>query len=373
MNNRESFIDLFRMLVYNTKAKNKGNKEMKTSDFYYELPEELIAQTPIENRDHSRMLVYNKVTKQIEHKHFYDILDYLTPNDVLVVNKSKVIPARIYGHRDQKDEEVLETLLLKKLSLNTYECLVRPGKKFKEGTKVIYSNNLEGVVRSINETGERILEFSVLDGNTLEAELDRIGEMPLPPYIKEKLEKKDRYQTVYAKVDGSSAAPTAGLHFTPDLIEKIKQKGVQIEEVVLHVGLGTFRPVKVDDVEKHVMHSEEYFVDDQTAERLNKAKREGKRIITVGTTSVRTLETIASEDGTIKAGRGTTNIFIYPPYKFKFVDSLITNFHLPESTLLMLVSSLIGKEELFRCYNEAIKEKYRFFSFGDCMFINSKE
>lgn len=372
MNNRESFIDLLILIVYNTRAKNKGNKYMKTSDFYYKLPEELIAQTPIDNRDHSRMLVYNKGTKQIEHKHFYDILEYLTPNDVLVLNKSKVIPARLYGHRENK-EEVLETLLLKKLTLNTYECLVKPGKKFKEGTKVTYSNNLVGMVKSISETGERIIEFSVLDGNTLEAELDRIGEMPLPPYIKEKLEKKDRYQTVYAKVDGSSAAPTAGLHFTPELIEKIKARGVQIEEVVLHVGLGTFRPVKVDDVEKHVMHSEEYFVDDATAERLNKAKREGKRIITVGTTSVRTLETIANEDGTIKSGCGSTNIFIYPPYKFKFVDSLITNFHLPESTLLMLVSSLIGKDELFRCYNEAIKERYRFFSFGDCMFINSKE
>ncbi|MBP3631074.1 MAG: tRNA preQ1(34) S-adenosylmethionine ribosyltransferase-isomerase QueA [Clostridia bacterium] len=344
---------------------------MKTSDFYYELPEELIAQTPIEKRDHSRMLVYNIPKKTIEHKHFFDIIDYLSPNDVLVINKSKVIPARIYGSREGKNE-VLETLLLKKLELNTYECLVKPGKKFKVGTIIRYSDNLLGEVKSINETGERVIAFKVLSGDTLEAELDRIGEMPLPPYIKEKLKKKDRYQTVYAKIDGSSAAPTAGLHFTPELLEKIKNKGVQIEEVVLHVGLGTFRPVKVEDVENHIMHSEEYYVDSDTAERLNKAKQDGKRIIAVGTTSVRTLESVSDDNGTIKAGSGTTSIFIYPPYRFKFVDSLVTNFHLPESTLLMLVSSLIGKDELFRCYESAIKERYRFFSFGDCMFIDSK-
>ncbi len=344
---------------------------MKTSDFYYDLPEELIAQTPIEKRDHSQMLVYNMADKTIEHKHFFDILDYLTPNDVLVINKSKVIPARLYGTREGK-EEALETLLLKKLELNTYECLVKPGKKFKVGTRITYSDNLVGEVKSINETGERIISFEVLSGETLEVELDRIGEMPLPPYIKEKLKKKDRYQTVYAKIDGSSAAPTAGLHFTPELLEKIKDNGVQIEEVVLHVGLGTFRPVKVDDVENHIMHSEDYYVGDATAERLNRAKKDGKRIIAVGTTSVRTLESVSDENGVIKAGSGTTSIFIYPPYKFKFIDSLITNFHLPESTLLMLVSSLMGKDELFRCYESAIKERYRFFSFGDCMFINSK-
>ncbi len=344
---------------------------MKTSDFYYDLPEELIAQTPLDKRDHSKMLVYNGDSGQIEHKHFYDFIDYLTPNDVLVLNKSKVIPARMYGHREDK-EEILETLLLKKIELNTYECLVKPGKKFKVGTKVIYSDNLVGVVKSINDTGERIIDFEILNGLTIEAELDRIGEMPLPPYIKEKLKKKDRYQTVYAKIDGSSAAPTAGLHFTPEILEKIKEKGVQVEEVVLHVGLGTFRPVKVEDVQNHIMHSEDYFVDSATAERLNTAKREGKRIIAIGTTSVRTLETIANENGEVKAGNGSTSIFIYPPYKFKFVDALLTNFHLPESTLLMLVSSLITKEELFKCYDEAIREKYRFFSFGDCMFINSR-
>lgn len=345
---------------------------MKTSDFYYDLPEELIAQTPLEKRDCSKMLVYNNEDKSIEHKHFFDILDYLTPNDVLVLNKSKVIPARLYGSRENKQNEVLETLLLKKIELSTYECLVKPGKKFKIGTIIKYSDNLIGEVKSINETGERIIKFTILNGDALETELDRIGEMPLPPYIKEKLKKKDRYQTVYAKIEGSSAAPTAGLHFTPELIEKIKQKGVQIEEVVLHVGLGTFRPVKVEDVENHVMHSEEYFVDEGTAERLNRAKKDGKRIISVGTTSVRTLETVADENGVVKAGSGNTSIFIYPPYKFKFVDALITNFHLPESTLLMLVSSLIGKEELFKCYDVAVKEKYRFFSFGDCMFINSR-
>ena len=345
---------------------------MKTSDFYYDLPEELIAQTPIENRDHSRMLVYNTESGEIEHRQFFNILEYLTPNDVLVMNKSKVIPARLYGKRIGKQDEVLETLLLKKLGLNVYECLVKPGKKFKIGCEISYSDNLTGKVISINETGERVIEFSVLNGDTLEVELDRIGEMPLPPYIKEKLVKKERYQTVYAKVDGSSVAPTAGLHFTPELIEDIKAKGVQVEEVVLHVGLGTFRPVKVEDVESHVMHSEEYFVDVDTAERLNKAKREGKRIIAVGTTSVRTLESVSDENGILSAGRGNTSIFIYPPYKFKFVDALITNFHLPESTLLMLVSSLIGKDELFKCYDIAIKEKYRFFSFGDCMFINSR-
>ncbi len=343
---------------------------MKTSDFYYHLPEELIAQTPIEPRDSSRMLVYNKLSGKIEDKHFYDILNYLTPNDVLVFNKSKVIPARLYGHRIEKPEEVVEILLLKKLGNTVFESLVKPGKKFKVGNVIKFSDNLTATVNSITENGERILEFNVLSGEPLEVELDRIGEMPLPPYIKKKLENKDRYQTVYAKDDGSSAAPTAGLHFTNELLQKIKDKGIQCEEVVLHVGLGTFRPVKVADVEKHVMHSEEYFVSDDVAKRLNKAKKEGKRIIAVGTTTVRTLETVAIKDGEIVAGHDNTQIFIYPPYKFKFIDSLITNFHLPESTLLMLVSSLIGKDELFKCYDFAIKERYRFFSFGDSMFIN---
>lgn len=343
---------------------------MKTSDFYYDLPQELIAQTPLDKRDESKMLVYNTKTGEIEDKHFYDLLNYLTPNDVLVRNRSKVIPARVYGHREGKDDEIVEILLLKKHNLLTYECLVKPGKKFKIGAILVFSDNLVGEVKEILPTGERIIDFTVKDGNPLEVELDRIGEMPLPPYIKEKLKEKNRYQTVYAKEEGSSAAPTAGLHFTDELLEKIKAKGVQIEEVVLHVGLGTFRPVQVDDVQNHVMHSEEYFVDQDTARRLNEAKREGKRIIAVGTTTVRTLETVANEKGEIVAGHGNTNIFIYPPYKFKFVDSLITNFHLPESTLLMLVSSLMGKENMEKCYSHAIKEKYRFFSFGDSMFIN---
>lgn len=341
---------------------------MKTSDFYYDLPMELIAQYPVEPRDSSRMLVFNMKTKKMEHKHFYDLVDYLTPNDCLVFNRSKVIPARIYAHREGK-EETIEVLLLKKYAINKYECLVKPGKKCKIGTRLVFSDNLYGDVSDIKETGERVIDFTVVSGELFENELGKIGEMPLPPYIKEKLKNKDRYNTVYAKEEGSSAAPTAGLHFTDELLNKIKQKGVEIEEVVLHVGLGTFRPVKVDDVSKHVMHTEEYFVDAETAERLNKAKQAGKRIIAVGTTSVRTLETVADESGKINAGHGETNIFIYPPYRFKFVDALITNFHLPESTLLMLVSSLMGKEDMFKCYEEAIKNKYRFFSFGDCMFI----
>lgn len=343
---------------------------MKTSDFYYDLPERLIAQTPLEKRDNSKMLVFDG--ENIEHKHFYNLVDYLGENDVLVMNRSKVIPARLYGKRVGK-EEVVEILLLKKLSVTTYECLVKPGKKFTVGTKLVFGDSLFASVINITSGGERIIEFTVPIGSTLEAEIDKVGEMPLPPYIKEKLKQKDRYQTVYAKEEGSSAAPTAGLHFTPELLEKLKDKGVQIEEVVLHVGLGTFRPVKVEDVTKHEMHTEDYQVSKEVADRLNKAKKEGKRIVAVGTTSVRTLETASTLGGELKAGCGATNIFIYPPYKFKFVDALITNFHLPESTLLMLVSALMGKENCFKCYKEAIKNEYRFFSFGDSMFINLKK
>ena len=342
---------------------------MKTSDFYYDLPEELIAQHPLDKRDDSKLLVYNQKTKKIEHKHFYDIIDYLTPNDVLVCNRSKVIPARLFGSRPGKQES-LEILLLKKLSLNSYECLVKPGRKFQLGTTIEFGDNLLAEVADITPTGERIINFTVKNGSLLENEFDRIGEMPLPPYIKEKLKDKNRYQTVYAKEEGSSAAPTAGLHFTQELLEKIRAKGVQIEEVVLHVGLGTFRPVKVEDVENHHMHSEDYEISEDVAQRLNEAKKQGKRIVAVGTTSVRTLESATNEFGEIVAQKASTSIFIYPPYNFKFVDSLITNFHLPESTLLMLVSSLIGKDKLMECYNEAIKSRYRFFSFGDSMFIN---
>ena len=341
---------------------------MKTSDFNYELPESYIAQTPLEKRDASKLLVYDKNTKQIEHKHFYDILDYLTSNDVLVFNRSRVIPARVYGHRPNK-EEIVEILLLKKLSLNSYECLVKPGKKFKIGSEIIFSDTLSAIVTDIAQDGIRILSFNFSKNTTLEAELEKTGEMPLPPYIKEKLENKERYQTVYSKEQGSSAAPTAGLHFTEELLNKIKEKGIQTETVVLHVGLGTFRPVKVDDVTKHIMHSEEYFLDEETAKRLNDAKKNGKRIIAIGTTSVRVLETLSEENGKIRSGHGETNIFIYPPYKFKCVDALITNFHLPKSTLLMLVSSLSTREKILEIYNTAVSEKYRFFSFGDAMFI----
>jgi len=342
---------------------------MKTSDFYYELPEELIAQTPLEKRDESRMLVYNRKTGEIQHKHFFDIVDYLSSEDVLVWNRSRVIPARVYGHREGKPDEVVEILLLKKLDLTTYECLVKPGKKFKLGNRIVFSENLVGEVQWVQETGERIIKFEVLSGEPMEVELERIGEMPLPPYIKEKLSKKERYQTIYSKEEGSSAAPTAGLHFTPEVISKLKDKGVQIEEVVLHVGLGTFRPVQVESVENHVMHTEECMIDEHTAKRLNEAKKAGKRIVAVGTTTVRTLESMATDFGSVSAGQKNTNIFIYPPYEFKFVDALITNFHLPESTLLMLVSALMGKENMEKCYSAAIKEKYRFFSFGDCMLI----
>ena len=341
---------------------------MKTSDFFYELPEELIAQTPLEKRDESRMLVFNRETGEICDRHFYDIVDYLTDNDVLVWNRSRVIPARLYGHREGKDE-VVEILLLKKLYLVRYECLVKPGKKFKIGSRIVFSDNLIGEVVAIQETGERIIRFDVVSGEPMEVELERIGEMPLPPYIKEKLNEKERYQTIYSKEEGSSAAPTAGLHFTPEVIEKLKNKGVQIEEVVLHVGLGTFRPVQVDSVEEHIMHTEECFIDEETAKRLNEAKKNGKRIVAIGTTTVRTLESMANEDGEVVAGQKSTNIFIYPPYKFKFVDCLLTNFHLPESTLLMLVSALMGKDNMEKCYKHAVCDKYRFFSFGDCMLI----
>lgn len=340
---------------------------MKTSDFYYDLPEELIAQSPIEPRDHSRLLVYNRKTDTIEHKHFYDIIDYLTPNDVLVINNTKVIPARIYGQK--KTGAHIEVLLLKRINLTDYEALLKPAKKAPVGTVLTFSDNLScEIVDNVDEIGGRIVRFAVKSG-TLEAELDRIGEMPLPPYIKKKLENKDRYNTVYAKIDGSSAAPTAGLHFTTELMQKIKDKGIEVIEVLLEVGLGTFRPVKVDDVEKHVMHSEHIVVTPETAEKLNNAKRAGKRIIAVGTTSVRTLESVADENGVVSPASKETNIFIYPGYKFKFVDSLITNFHLPESTLIMLVSALCSKEKMLNVYRTAVKEKYRFFSFGDAMFI----
>ncbi|MBQ7579273.1 MAG: tRNA preQ1(34) S-adenosylmethionine ribosyltransferase-isomerase QueA [Clostridia bacterium] len=341
---------------------------MKTSDFDYYLPEELIAQTPIEPRDHSRLLVYNRKTKVIEHKHFYDIINYLSPNDVLVVNNTRVIPARIYGKKKETGAKV-ELLLLKRLNLNEYECLIKPAKKFKVGTTIEFSSTLSAeIIGDVLEIGGRVVKFYP-QNSTLEAELEKLGEMPLPPYIHKKLEDKERYQTVYSKIKGSSAAPTAGLHFTPELLKKIKEKGIEIIEVTLNVGLGTFRPVTIENIEEHHMHSEYIEISPETASKLNAAKKQGKRIIAVGTTSVRTLESASNENGEIRPIHEETNIFIYPGYKFKFVDSLITNFHLPKSTLLMLVSALSSREEMLDVYNTAVKEKYRFFSFGDSMFI----
>ncbi|MBR2870216.1 MAG: tRNA preQ1(34) S-adenosylmethionine ribosyltransferase-isomerase QueA [Clostridia bacterium] len=339
---------------------------MRTDDFDYNLPPELIAQTPVYPRDSSRLLVFDRQNDKIEHKHFHDVVDYLKKGDVLVINDTKVLPARTFAYT--KNGGKVEVLLLKRFNLTDWEVLVKPGKKAKPGTKLIFNQELSlEVLSTIEETGSRKVRFS-FDG-VFEDILSRIGEMPLPPYITEKLKDQERYQTVYAKTDGSAAAPTAGLHFTQELLQKIKDKGVEIVPVLLHVGLGTFRPVKVDDVTNHHMHSEFYEVSQMSAEIINKAKREGRRIIAVGTTSVRTLESATGEDGFVKAQKGDTDIFIYPPYKFKCVDALITNFHLPKSTLLMLVSSLSTREKILEIYNTAVSEKYRFFSFGDAMFI----
>ena len=335
------------------------------SDFYYYLPEELIAQTPATPRDSSRLLVYNRATKTIEHKIFRDILEYLKEGDVLVVNNTKVLPARMYAHT--ANGGAVEVLLLKRLEKDRWEVLVKPGKKCKIGTKLTISEELFLTVEGITDSGERIVQFHY-DG-VFEEILDRVGNMPLPPYIKKKLEDKGRYQTVYAKTDGSAAAPTAGLHFTPELLQAVREKGVEIAEVLLHVGLGTFRPVKEEIITDHKMHSEYYEVGEQAADIINKAKADGRRIIAVGTTSVRTLESVADENGFIKPCHGNTEIFIYPPYRFKCVDALITNFHLPESTLIMLVSAMTGREEILSVYKTAVQEKYRFFSFGDATLI----
>lgn len=339
---------------------------MKTSDFYYDLPEELIAQTPLEPRDSSRLLVYDRASKTMVHKHFYDIVDYLRAGDVLVVNNTKVLPARIYGHKELTGGKI-EFLLLKRLDLTHWEVILKPGRIAKVGATFVFSDKLKACVESIGEDGSRIIEF-LYDG-VFEQILAEIGEMPLPPYIKEKLTDKDRYNTVYSKIDGSAAAPTAGLHFTKELIEKVKKKGVEFVEILLHVGLGTFRPVKVDDVTNHHMHSEYFAVSQHAADVINRAKAEGRRIISVGTTSVRTLESASDDNGHLSECSGNTEIFIYPPYKFKVVDSLITNFHLPESTLIMLVSALCSREEILNVYKTAVEEKYRFFSFGDAMLI----
>lgn len=335
------------------------------SDFYYELPEELIAQTPAEPRDSSRLLVYNRATGDVEHRVFRDITQYLKAGDVLVVNNTKVLPARIYACTEHGGR--VEVLLLKRLDIERWEVLVKPGKKCRIGTKLIVNDRLSLTVEGITDSGERIVRFAC-DG-VFEEVLEEVGSMPLPPYIKQKLKDKNRYQTVYAKTDGSAAAPTAGLHFTPELLQKIRDMGVEIVEVLLHVGLGTFRPVKEDVITDHKMHSEYFCVTERAADALNRAKAEGRRIIAVGTTSVRTLESATGDDGVVRAMSGNTQIFIYPPYKFKCVDALITNFHLPESTLIMLVAALTGREKILEIYNEAVKERYRFFSFGDAMMI----
>jgi len=344
---------------------------MKTKDFYYDLPEELIAQDPLENRQMSRLMLLDKKTGKVEHTIFKDIVDYLNEGDCLVINNTKVIPARLYGYRE-KTKGAVEILLLKRKENDIWECLVKPGKKARIGSRILFGDGiLLGEIIDICDDGNRLIKFTY-DG-IFEEILDKIGIMPLPPYIKHELKDKDRYQTVYAKHNGSAAAPTAGLHFTKELLEKIKQKKVEIAYVTLHVGLGTFRPVKVDDVTKHNMHSEYFKIEGEEAEKINKAIDAKKRVICVGTTSCRTIESAADETGHVKAMSGNTDIFIYPGYKFKVLDSLITNFHLPESTLLMLVSALAGKENVFRAYDIAIKEKYRFFSFGDAMFLSEFE
>lgn len=335
------------------------------SSYYYELPEELIAQTPVEPRDSSRLLCYNKNEDKIEHKHFYDIVDYLRKGDVLVVNNTRVLPARLYGYKDTGAK--IEVLLQKRIDLTTWEVIARPQKRLDIGTIITFSKKLACEVVEKGEYGACTIKFK-FDG-IFEQRLSEVGTMPLPPYIHEKLKDKERYQTVYSKIEGSSAAPTAGLHFTPELLQKIKAKGVEIVEVLLHVGLGTFRPVKEDNILNHDMHSEYIEMTKENADKLNTAKAEGRRVIAVGTTSVRVLESCADEKGIITPQNKETKIFIYPGYKFRVVDALITNFHLPESTLIMLVSAFIGYEQTMKVYNTAVKERYRFFSFGDaCLF-----
>lgn len=339
---------------------------MKTSDFWYDLPEELIAQTPVEPRDHSRLMVVDRTDGSLQHRHFYDITEYLHSGDVLVINETRVLPARLLGERESGG--ACEILLLKQIGPKKWETLVRPGKKLRPGTQVSFGDGrLVAHIQDPTDAGGRIVEFTC--EGPMEAVLDELGEMPLPPYIHEKLEDKERYQTVYAKEEGSAAAPTAGLHFTLELLDKIRQMGVQIVPILLHVGLGTFRPVKVENVEEHVMHSEFYQVSQEAADIINTAKAQGGRIIATGTTSVRTLESATDENGILQASSGWTQIFITPGYTFKMVDGLITNFHLPESTLVMLVSAFLGREKTLEAYKVAVGEKYRFFSFGDAMFI----
>lgn len=346
-------------------GKEQGKVQYKKSDFYYELPQERIAQTPATPRDSSKLLVYDRQTDGVEHRVFRDICDYLRAGDVLVINNTKVLPARMYAHTPNGG--VVEILLLKRVDKDRWEVLCKPGKKCTVGKSFTICDKLSFTVEGITDSGERIVRFDC-DG-LFENVIEEVGSMPLPPYIKQKLQDKNRYQTVYAKTEGSAAAPTAGLHFTPELLQKIRDTGVEVVEVLLHVGLGTFRPVKEDIITDHKMHEEYYEVSQRAADAITRAKAEGRRVIAVGTTSVRTLESACSEDGVLHAGSGQTDIFIYPPYKFKCVDALITNFHLPESTLIMLVASLVGREKILQLYNLAVAENYRFFSFGDAMMI----
>ena len=339
---------------------------MRKSDFYFDLPEELIAQTPLERRDSSRLLHLDKTTGELEHRHFYDLLDYLREGDCMVFNDSRVLPARLIGARPTGGS--VELVLLRDLGEGRWECLSRPGRKTRPGTEILFGNGeLKATVESVAEGGNRIVRFDY-EGIFLEV-LERLGKMPLPPYIKEELQYSERYQTVYSREIGSAAAPTAGLHFTRELMEKIAAKGVKLCYVTLHVGLGTFRPVKAEEIEDHEMHSEFCMIPEETARIVSETKKKGGRVIAVGTTSCRTLESFAREDGSLPATSGWTNIFIYPGYTFKCIDALVTNFHLPESTLIMLVSALAGREHVLHAYEEAVKERYRFFSFGDAMFI----
>ena len=341
---------------------------MKTSDFYYDLPQELIAQTPLDKRDTSRLMTLDRASGAVEHHHFYELPDFLNPGDCLILNNSRVLPARLLGQR-LPGGGACEVLLLIDRGEKTWECLVRPGKHLRQGAKLSFGNGeLTAEVTQVLEGGNRLVRFDY-QGIFLEV-LDRLGKMPLPPYIKEELQDRERYQTVYSKVVGSAAAPTAGLHFTKELLQKVQDMGVKVGYVTLHVGLGTFRPVKEDDITDHLMHSEYCVIPQETADLINETKKSGGRVICVGTTSCRTVESWAAEDGTMKASAGWTDIFIYPGYKFKVLDALITNFHLPESTLIMLVSALAGREHVLRAYEEAVREKYRFFSFGDAMFIH---
>lgn len=342
---------------------------MKTSDFYYDLPKELIAQDPLEDRSSSRLLVLHRKSGRVEHRVFTDIVEYLKPGDCLVRNNTKVIPARLYGTRVDTGATI-ELLLLKRMENDVWETLVKPGKKARKGAVISFGDGiLTGEIIDVKEDGNRLIQFRY--EGIFEEILDQLGQMPLPPYITHQLKDKNRYQTVYAKHDGSAAAPTAGLHFTKELLKEIEDMGVTIAHVTLHVGLGTFRPVKVDTIEDHHMHSEFYVVEDEEAKKINDAKKNGGRVICVGTTSCRTLESAADEDGTLQAGSGWTDIFIYPGYRFKILDCLITNFHLPESTLVMLVSALAGREHILNAYQKAVEERYRFFSFGDAMFITN--